>query len=59
MHPCAGASPTFKNQELAVVGGGDSAAEEAIYLTKYAKHVSPVLLGIFKVCLSGSFVGSK
>jgi len=36
---CDGASPTFKNQELAVVGGGDSAAEEAIYLTKYAKHV--------------------
>lgn len=35
-----GASPAFKNQELAVVGGGDSAAEEAIYLTKYGKHVS-------------------
>lgn len=38
----SGASPAFKNQELAVVGGGDSAAEEAIYLTKYGKHVSPL-----------------
>lgn len=30
----------FKNQELAVVGGGDTAAEEAVYLTKYGRHVS-------------------
>ncbi|KAL2644295.1 hypothetical protein R1flu_011882 [Riccia fluitans] len=36
---CDGASPIFKGQELAVVGGGDTASEEAIYLTKYAKHV--------------------
>lgn len=34
-----GASPGFKNQELAVVGGGDTALEEALYLTKYGKHV--------------------
>jgi alkyl hydroperoxide reductase subunit AhpF len=39
-HGCAGASPLFKNKPVAVVGGGDSAAEEAVYLTKYAKHVS-------------------
>lgn len=36
---CDGASPLFKGQELAVVGGGDTAAEEALYLTKYACHV--------------------
>ncbi|CAO3565648.1 unnamed protein product [Mortierella alpina] len=37
---CDGAVPIFRNKALAVVGGGDSAAEEAIYLTKYASHVS-------------------
>lgn len=36
---CDGASPIFKAQELAVIGGGDSAAEEAVYLTKYGSHV--------------------
>eukprot|EP00850_Spirogloea_muscicola_P007900 SM000041S15459 [mRNA] locus=s41:262828:266347:+ [translate_table: standard] len=36
---CDGASPIFRGQELAVVGGGDTAAEETVYLTKYAKHV--------------------
>ena len=37
---CDGASPLFKNRVVAVVGGGDSACEEAVYLTKYTKHVS-------------------
>lgn len=36
---CDGASPIFKGVNLAVIGGGDTAAEEAVYLTKYGSHV--------------------
>ena len=36
---CDGATPQFRNEELAVVGGGDSACEEAVYLTKYGSRV--------------------
>ena len=36
---CDGALPAFRNQTLAVVGGGDSALEDATYLTKFAKEV--------------------
>ena len=36
---CDGTNPLFHNVEIAVVGGGDSAAEEALYLTKYASKV--------------------
>ena len=36
---CDGATPQFRDEELAVVGGGDSACEEAEYLTKYGSHV--------------------
>ncbi|PMB25560.1 thioredoxin-disulfide reductase [Fischerella thermalis] len=36
---CDGANPLFANADIAVVGGGDSAVEEALYLTKYARKV--------------------
>src|SRR5690349_4017676 len=36
---CDGALPRFRNQPLIVVGGGDSAAEEGSYLSKFASVI--------------------
>lgn len=36
---CDGALPHFRDQVLAVIGGGDTAMEDALYLTKFAKEV--------------------
>ncbi|KAG2434357.1 hypothetical protein HYH02_012373 [Chlamydomonas schloesseri] len=36
---CDGAAPIFRNKPIAVIGGGDSAMEEATFLTKYGSKV--------------------
>ncbi|MBA2367617.1 MAG: thioredoxin-disulfide reductase [Candidatus Protochlamydia sp.] len=36
---CDGAAPIFRNKPLFVIGGGDSAVEEATFLTKFGSRV--------------------
>ena len=36
---CDGALPVFRDKPLVVIGGGDSAMEEAVFLTKYGSMV--------------------
>lgn len=36
---CDGALPHFRDQVIAIVGGGDSALEDALYMTKFASDV--------------------
>ncbi|MDP8263952.1 MAG: thioredoxin-disulfide reductase [Candidatus Aceula lacicola] len=36
---CDGALPLFRNKVLGIIGGGDTACEEALHLTKYASKV--------------------
>ncbi|MCE9533768.1 MAG: thioredoxin-disulfide reductase [Planctomycetes bacterium] len=40
---CDGALPRFRNKPLVVIGGGDSAIEEASYLSKFATEVAMVV----------------
>jgi thioredoxin reductase (NADPH) len=40
---CDGALPRYRNKPLVVVGGGDSAVEEATYLTKFSGEVTMIL----------------
>lgn len=42
---CDGAAPMFAGGEVIVVGGGDSACEEAVYLCKYVRKVRMLVRG--------------
>eukprot|EP01012_Entosiphon_sulcatum_P024527 TRINITY_DN2968_c0_g1_i1.p1 TRINITY_DN2968_c0_g1~~TRINITY_DN2968_c0_g1_i1.p1 ORF type:complete len:1428 (+),score=215.21 TRINITY_DN2968_c0_g1_i1:2250-6533(+) len=42
---CDGASPLFKRKPIAVIGGGDPAVEEALFLTRFASKVHLIVPG--------------
>ncbi|NDJ17861.1 thioredoxin-disulfide reductase [Myxacorys almedinensis] len=42
---CDGATPLFRGAPLVIIGGGDTAAEEALYLTKYGDRVNMLVRG--------------
>jgi thioredoxin reductase (NADPH) len=60
---CDGALPIFRNKPLVVIGGGDSAVEEANYLTKFASKVTMLVrkdeLRASKVMQERAFANSK
>jgi len=60
---CDGALPRFRNKPLVVVGGGDSAIEEATYLSKYASKVYIILrrgeMRASKIMQDRAFANSK
>jgi thioredoxin reductase (NADPH) len=46
IHFCAACDgPFYKNKRVAVVGGGNSAAEESLFLAKYVDHVTILVRG--------------
>ncbi len=46
MHYCATCDgPFYKGERIAVVGGGNSAAEESLFLTRFASQVSVLVRG--------------
>jgi thioredoxin reductase (NADPH) len=42
---CDGVVPMFRGVPLVIIGGGDTAAEEAVFLTKYGEHVHMLVRG--------------
>ncbi len=40
---CDGALPLFRNKPLVVVGGGDTACEESLFLTRYGSSVTMIV----------------
>ena len=60
---CDGALPHFRDQVIAIVGGGDSAMEDALYMAKFAKEVVVIHrreeLRASKIMQERAFAGKK